>query len=72
MGVTSESVDTGATREWHEIFKVTKIMDLQLRLLNPSKLLFKTEGGIAFQTIKKVKEFVIIKPVVQKILKVLL
>ena len=38
--------DTGARREWNEIFKMMKIMNLQPRLLHPARLLFKTEGEI--------------------------
>ena len=33
-----------ATREGHEIFKVMKSKDLQLRLLYPARLSFKIEG----------------------------
>ena len=46
-----------------EIFKVTKNRDLQPRLLYPAKLSFKSEGQMySFPDKKKLKEFIITKP----------
>ena len=60
-----------ARKDWHEIFNVTKSKDLQLRLLYPARLSFKTEGEIkSFPDKKKLKEF--ITSVLQEMLKGLL
>ena len=49
-----------ARRNWHEIFKVKKSKDLQLRLLYPARLSFKTEGEIkSLPDKKKLKEVLI-------------
>ena len=48
---------------WQEIFKVMKSRDLQSRLLYPAKLSFRIEGQIkSFPDKKKLKEFIITKP----------
>ena len=62
-----------ARRDWQEIFKVMKSKDLQPRLLYPAKLSFRNEGQIKrFPDKKNLKEFIITKPVLYKILKDLL
>ena len=58
-----------ARKEWHEIFKVMKREDLQLRLLYPGKLSLKIEGEIiSFPDKEKLKEFVNTKQVLQQML----
>ena len=52
------------------MFKVMKSRDLQPRLLYPAKLKFRMEGQIAsFPDKKKLKEFIITKPLLYEILK---
>ena len=52
-----------ARRDWEEIVKVMKSRDLQPRLLYPEKLLFRIKGQIkSFPDKKKLKEFIITKP----------
>ena len=52
-----------ASRDWQEIFKVMKNRDLQPRLLYPAKTSFRNKGQIKnFPDKKKLKEFIIIKP----------
>ena len=59
-----------ARRDWQEIFKVMKSRDLQPRLLYPAKLSFRIEGQIkSFPDKKKLKEFIITKPLLYEILK---
>ena len=59
-----------AGRDWQEIFKVMKIRDLQPRLLYPAKLSFRIEGQIkTFPDKKKLKEFIITKPLLYEMLK---
>ena len=59
-----------ARRDWQEIFKVMKSRDLQPRLLYPAKLSFGIEGQIkSFPDKKKLKEFVITKPLLYEMLK---
>ena len=56
-----------ARRDWQEIFKVISGRDL---LLYPAKVSFRIEGQIkGFLVKKKLKEFIIIKPLVYEILK---
>ena len=71
---TDFSTETFQTkRGWHEIFKVMKSKDLQPRVLYAARLSFKTEGEIkSFPDKKKLKEFIITIPVLQKMLKGLL
>ena len=59
-----------ATRDWQQIFKVIKSRDLQPRLLYPSKLSFRFEGQIkSYPDKKKLKEFIITKPLINEMLK---
>ena len=58
-----------ARRDWQEIFKVMKSRDLQPRLLYPAKLSFRIERQIKSLTEKKLKEFIITKPLLYEILK---
>ena len=59
-----------ALRDWQEIFKVMKSRDLQPRLLYPANLSFRTEGQIKrFPDWKKLKEFIITKPLSYEMLK---
>ena len=59
-----------ARRDWQEIFQVMKGKDLQPRLLYPEKLSFRTEGQIkSFPDKGKLKEFIIIKPLLYEMLK---
>ena len=60
-----------ARRDWQEIFKVMKSRGLQPRLLYPAKI-FRIEGQIkSFPNKKKLKEFIITKPLLHETLKVL-
>ena len=59
-----------ARRDWQEIFNVMKIKDLQLRLLYPAKLSFRIRGQIkSCPDKKKLKEFIITKPLLYEMLK---
>ena len=59
-----------AGRGGREIFKVIKSRDLQPRLLYPAKLSFRIEGQKkSFSDKKKLKEFVITKPLLYEMLK---
>ena len=59
-----------ARRDWQEIFKVMKSRDLQPRLLYPAKLSFRIKGQIkSFPDKKKLKEFIITKPLSCEMLK---
>ena len=52
------------------MFKVIKSRDLQPRLLYPAKLSFRIKGQIKnFPDKKKLKEFIIIKPLLYEMLK---
>ena len=56
-------------RDWQEIFKVMKSRDLQPRLFYPAKLSFRIRGQIkSFPDKKKLKEFIITKPLLQGML----
>ena len=62
-----------ARRDWQEIFKVMKNKDLEPRLLYPAKLSFRIEGQIKrFPDKKKLKKFIITKPLLYEMLKGLL
>ena len=62
-----------ARRDWQEIFKGMKSKDLQPTLLYPVKLSFRIEGQIkSIPDNKKLKEFIITKPVLHEMLKSLL
>ena len=59
-----------ASRDWQEIFKVMKSRDLQPRLLYPAKLPFRMEEQMkSFPDKKKLKEFIITKPLLYEMLK---
>ena len=59
-----------ARRGWQEVFQVMKGKDLHLRLLYPAKLSFRMEGQIkCFPDKVKLKEFIIIKPLLYEMLK---
>ena len=59
-----------ARRDWQEICKVMKNRELQPRLLYPAKLSFRMEGQIkSFPDKKKLKEFIITKPLLYEMLK---
>ena len=59
-----------ARRGWKEVFKVMKGKDLHPRLLYSAKLSFRMEGQIkCFPDKVKLKEFLIIKPVLCEMLK---
>ena len=56
-----------AIRDWQEIFEVMKSRDLQLRQLYPAKISFRMEGQVkSFPDEKKLKEFIITKPLLYK------
>ena len=59
-----------ARRDWQEVFKVMKSKDLQPELLYTAKLSFRMEGQIkCFPGKVKLKEFIITKPLLYKMLK---
>ena len=59
-----------ARRDWQEIFKVIKSRDLQPRLFYPAKLSFRIKSQIkSFPDKKKIKEFIITKPLLYEMLK---
>ena len=59
-----------ARRDWQNIFKVIKCRDLQPRLLYPTKLSFRVKEQIkSFPDKKKLKEFIINKPLLCEMLK---
>ena len=62
-----------ARRGWKEVFQVMKGKDLHPTLLYPAKLSFRTEGQIkCFPDKVRLKEFVIIKPLLYEMLKELI
>ena len=59
-----------ARRGWKEVFEVMKGKDLHPRLLYPAKLSCRMEGQIKYFPDKvKLKEFIIIKPLLYEMLK---
>ena len=59
-----------ARRDWCEIFIVIKSRDLQPRLLYPAKRSFRIKGQIkVFPDKKKLKAFIINKPLLYQMLK---
>ena len=59
-----------ARRDWKEVFQVMKGKDLHPRLLYPAKLSFRMEGQIkCFSDEVKLKEYIIIKPLLYEMLK---
>ena len=62
-----------ARRGWKEVFQVMTGKDLHPRLLYPAKLSFRMEGQIkCFPDKIKLKEFIITKPLLNEMLKVLI
>ena len=62
-----------ARRGWKEVFQVMKGKDLHPRLLYPANLSFRIEGQIkCFPGKDKLKEFIITKPLLYEIFKVLI
>ena len=62
-----------ARRGWKEEFQVMKGKDLHTRLLYPAKLSFRMEGQIkCFSDKVKLKDFIITKPLLYEMLKVLI
>ena len=60
-----------ATKDWKEIFKDMQSRHLQLRLLYPAKVSFRIKGQIKnFPNKKKLKEIIITKPLLYKMLEV--
>ena len=58
-----------ARREWQDIFKVLKGKNLQLRLLYPARISFKTDGEIKiFSDKQKLREFSTTKPALKQML----
>ena len=59
-----------ARRDWQEIFKVMNSRDLQPRMLYPTKLSFRIRGQIkSFPDKRKLKEFIVTKPLLYDMLK---
>ena len=59
-----------ARREWREVFKVMKSKDLHPRLFYPAKLPLRMEGQKkSFPDKVKLKEFIIIKPLLYEMLR---
>ena len=59
-----------ARRGWKEVFRVMKGKDLHPRLLYPAKLSFRIEGQVkSFADKRKLKEFIITKPLLCEMLK---
>jgi hypothetical protein len=59
-----------ARMAWHEVFWALNENNCNPRVLYPAKLSFKIEGGIKiFHDKQKLKQYMIPKPVLQKILK---
>ena len=62
-----------ARREWHDILKVMKGENLQLRLLYPARISIRFDGEIkSFTDKQKLREFSTTKPAVQQPLKEIL
>ena len=59
-----------ARRDWQETCKVMKNRDQLPRLLYPAKLSFRIEGQVkSFPDMKKLKDFIITKPLLYEMLK---
>ena len=57
-------------RDWQKIFKMMNSKNLKTRLLYPAKLFCRIEGRIKrFRDKKKIKDFIITKPVLDEMLK---
>ena len=62
-----------ARRGWKEVSEVMKGKDLHPRLLNAAKLSFRMKGQIkCFPDKVKLKEFILTKPLLYEMLKVLI
>ena len=62
-----------ARREWHDIFKVMKVKNLQPRLLYPARISFRIAGEFkSFTDKQKLREISTTKPALQQMLKELL
>ena len=62
-----------AKREWHNVLKVMKEQNLQLRILYPARLSFRLEKEIkSFTHKQKLREFCTTKLALQQMLKYLL
>ena len=62
-----------ARREWHDIFKVMKVKNLQPRLLYLARISFRFNGEIkSFTDKQKLRDFSTTKPAQQQMLKELL
>ena len=62
-----------ARKGWQEVFQVIKSKDLHPRLLYPAKLAFRMEGQLqCFPGKLNLKEFIITKPFLYKMLKTLI
>ena len=62
-----------ARREWHDILKVKKGKNLQLRILYPARLSFRFDREIkSFTDKQKLREFSTTKPSLQQMVKELL
>ena len=70
LSADSSKENLQARRDWQEIFKLMKSRDLQPRLFYPAKLSLRIEGQIkSFPDKKKLKEFIITKPLLHEMLK---
>ena len=59
-----------ARRDWQDIFKVLKGKNIQPRLLYPARISFRIDGDIkSFSDKQKLRDFSIIKPGLQQMLK---
>ena len=59
-----------ARKEWHDILKVMKGKNLQLRLLYPTRISFRFDGEIkSFTDKQNLREFSTTKPALQQMLK---
>ena len=62
-----------ARRGWKEVFQVMKVKDIHPRLLYPAKLSFRMKRQIkCFPDKAKLKEFIITKPLLYEMVKVLI
>ena len=67
-GCQKETLQT--RRDWQEIVYVMRSRDLQPRLLYPAKISFIIKGQVkSFPDKKKLKEFIITKPLLYEMLK---
>ena len=70
MSVDFSKETLQATRGWKKVFTVMKGKDLHPRLLYPAKRSFRMKGQIkCFSDKVKLKEFIIIQPILYEMLK---